>query len=112
MTTESTPAKVWFSGQLGLYQKRDHVAQGQHYVRHVDAMTREGLHSKSHIAGELAARDIEIERLRYALDLVRNHPEFDDGGPMADMMDQVLRGARAPMLDALGAIEAALGPNV
>ena len=50
-----------------LYPERDHMAQGQHYVRHIDAMTREGLHSKSRIAGELAARDIEIERLRATL---------------------------------------------
>lgn len=46
-----------------LYTTRDHVAQGDHYLRHVDAMAREGLHSKSRIAGELAARDIEIAHL-------------------------------------------------
>lgn len=57
--------------ELGLYRERDHAAQGKHYLRHLDAMTREGLHAKSRIAGELAARDIEIERLRAALDAQR-----------------------------------------
>jgi hypothetical protein len=50
-----------------LYPDRDHVAQGEHFLRHLDAMTREGLYTKSRIAGELAARDIEIERLRALL---------------------------------------------
>lgn len=45
---------------MSLYQDRDHAAQGEHYLRHVEAMTSEGLHAKSAIAGELAARDIEI----------------------------------------------------
>jgi len=46
-----------------LYASRDHIAQGDAYLRHVSAMTAEGLHAKSAIAGELAHRDIEIERL-------------------------------------------------
>lgn len=50
-----------------LYAERDHAAQGDYYTRHVDAMTREGLHAKSAIAGELAHRDMEIERLRVTL---------------------------------------------
>ena len=58
---------------MGLYPQRDHVAQGEHYIRHVEAMTREGLHSKSRIAGELAARDIEIERLRVVATAARNY---------------------------------------
>jgi hypothetical protein len=46
------------------YAKRDHAALGAHYVRHISAMTAEALHTKSAIAGELAWRDAEIERLR------------------------------------------------
>lgn len=46
------------------YAERDHVAQGEHYLRHVDAMTTEGLHRKSAIAAELAHRDIVIEQLK------------------------------------------------
>ena len=38
-----------------------------HYSRHVAAMTAEGLHAKSDIAAELAARDAQIEALRAAL---------------------------------------------
>ena len=45
-----------------LYATRDHMAQGEHYMRHVDAMTGEGLHAKPAIAAELAHRDIVIER--------------------------------------------------
>lgn len=37
------------------------------YGIHVNAMTREGLHSKSHIAWELARRDLAVEELREAL---------------------------------------------
>lgn len=50
------------------YADRDIVAQGDFYIAHVDAMTREGLHSKSDIAAELAHRDAEIERLNRQLD--------------------------------------------
>jgi hypothetical protein len=49
------------------YAKRDHRALGEHYLRHVSAMTGEGLHAKSDIAAELAWRDAEIERLRSGL---------------------------------------------
>jgi len=44
-----------------LYDNRNIVEQGQHYINHVSAMTGEGLHSKSAIAAELAHRDIQIE---------------------------------------------------
>ena len=37
------------------------------YAAHVNAMTAEDLHSKSDIACELAARDIEIETLKAQL---------------------------------------------
>lgn len=40
---------------------------GVYYGRHVDAMTREDLHSKSDIAIQLAWRDREIDRLRAEL---------------------------------------------
>lgn len=49
------------------YAPRNIVAQGQTYLDHVAAMTREGLHAKSDIAAELAHRDLEIERLRNGL---------------------------------------------
>ena len=47
-----------------LYADRDTVGQGQVYVDHVLAMTRESLHNKSDIAAELAERDIEIAALK------------------------------------------------
>ena len=49
------------------YTARDIVAQGEHYIRHVSAMTDEDLHDKSDIAAELAHRDIESERLHAEL---------------------------------------------
>ena len=60
-----------FSEGLGpLYAQRDHVAQGDYYTRHVSAMTGEKLHAKSAIAAELAHRDIEIETLRKAAEMM------------------------------------------
>ena len=50
-----------------MYAKRDTEAQGEHYLRHLDAMYTEGLHKKSDIAAELAHRDIELDRLRKML---------------------------------------------
>ena len=38
---------------MKLYTERDPIAQGQHYIRHVEAMTAEELHSKADIASEL-----------------------------------------------------------
>ena len=49
-------------------------------------------------------------RLRDALRIVREYPDFDAGGALPEMLDQVLRGEPAPMLDALDRL--ALGPNV
>jgi len=52
------------------YAERDIIALdelGNHYGNHAEAMTAEGLHSKSDIAAELAWRDAEIERLRMQL---------------------------------------------
>lgn len=40
---------------------------GGHYSRHISAMTKEGLHSKSDIASELAHRDHLITRLTTGL---------------------------------------------
>lgn len=57
-------APVLSEGLGPLYAKRDHMAQGEHYTRHVSALTGEGLWLKSEIAAELAHRDMEIERLR------------------------------------------------
>ncbi len=81
-----------------IYAQRDHAAQGEHYTRHVEAMTREGLHSKSAIAGELAARDIEIERLiadvvalRVELDQLRTYSAALTEGCIADTHDKFAR---------------------
>lgn len=49
------------------YARRDLLALGDHFSRHMLAMTAEDLHRKSAIAAELAWRDAEIERLNVAL---------------------------------------------
>lgn len=43
-----------------LYPEVDHMALGQRYCDHVMAMTAEGLHDKSDIAGQLAWRDEQL----------------------------------------------------
>jgi len=68
------------------YAKRNHRALGEHYLRHVSAMTGEGLHAKSDIAAELAWRDAEIERLRSALLTLANAAD-DVGVQFFDMED-------------------------
>lgn len=45
---------------------------GDDYINHLDSMTSEGLHSKSDIAAQLAARDREIARLQVLLRLSMN----------------------------------------
>lgn len=60
------------------YADRNPMELGETYVKHVGAMTAEGLHAKSDIAAELAWRDIQIERLREVVqDLLiwRSQPE-------------------------------------
>lgn len=42
---------------------RDPVKLGRYYTDHVEAMTREKLHSKADIAAELAYRDLKIDVL-------------------------------------------------
>lgn len=55
-----------------MYAKRNYYGldceaegPGSYYTEHVSAMTSEGLHSKSAIAGELAVRDAQIVHLLY-----------------------------------------------
>jgi chromosome segregation ATPase len=57
------------------YADRDPARQGEHYTRHVQAMTAEGLHAKSRIAAELAHRDIEIDTLRAEVAQVREYAD-------------------------------------
>jgi len=49
------------------YADRDTIAMSDVYVKHVSAMTEEGLHAKSDIAAELAHRDIRIADLKRQL---------------------------------------------
>lgn len=53
------------------YAERDLMGMddaGNHYCRHISAMTREGLDSKSDIAAELGWRDMQIAALQQKLD--------------------------------------------
>ena len=61
------------------YGNRDIMAMdadGGHYVRHVAAMTAEGLHAKSDIAAELGARDWAIAKLLDAID--HHYPDSEE----------------------------------
>ena len=53
---------------MKLYIHDDHMEQGNVYMKHLSAMTKEQLHSKADIAGELAGRDLVIARLATALE--------------------------------------------
>ena len=91
MQTELAPAKVRLSDELGQLPERDLVArlrlQWPDTPYHRDSLHREAAN--------------EIERLRAALGVVRQYPDFDGGGPLPEMIDQVLCGAPSPMLDFL-----------
>ncbi len=50
-----------------LYGHLEQGVESEHYLKHVMAMTAEGLHSKAKIAAELAYRDAKIEGLESAL---------------------------------------------
>lgn len=57
------------------YAERDLMAMdfaGDHYCRHVSAMTSEQLHSKSDIAAELGWRDMQIASLKEQLTATTN----------------------------------------
>lgn len=56
-----------FGGDWGatkLYAQRNAEDLGEHYFRHVNAMTAEVLYDKYEIAAELAYRDMQIEKLK------------------------------------------------
>lgn len=53
---------------MKIYIHDDHMEQDNIYMKHLSAMTKEQLHSKADIAGELAGRDIIIAKLAKALE--------------------------------------------
>ena len=54
--TTSTPSELG-AAHGSVYPAQDSESLGEHYIRHVCAMTSESLHAKSDIARQLAARD-------------------------------------------------------
>lgn len=48
----------------------DEVIESQEYFDHVSAMTKEELHSKAAIAGELAFRDIQLKEANAKIDIL------------------------------------------
>src|SRR5579885_2015193 len=74
--------------------ERDCWKLGEHYARHVQAMTVEGLHSKSDIAAELAVRDAEIERLTRQRDSFDHQLDLKNDGIREQRREiERLRGA-------------------
>lgn len=83
------------------YAQRDAAeldSEGGYYMRHVMAMTREGLHSKADIAAELGHRDRVIDALKAEITLMTK--------AFADM--QAACEAASQAVDALAVLG---GPN-
>jgi predicted RNase H-like nuclease (RuvC/YqgF family) len=67
---------------MGEYAKRDAIELEPYYIRHVSAMTSEGLHSKSDIAKELAYRDkciadLELKLRKAQAEIEAMRPTFE-----------------------------------
>ena len=74
------------------YPPQDPVAldkAGNYYVRHIQAMTAEGLHGKFEIAEQLGWRDMLIDQLR--AELARASSERDDWQKRYLFRDQHMR---------------------
>lgn len=56
------------------------------------------------------AQAVEQQPAMSALAIVRQYPDFDAGGPLADMMDEVLAGRPAPLLSSVLALAAGFAP--
>ena len=54
------------------------------------------------------ARIDDIETLRTALHLCREYPDFDDGGPIPEVIDAVLMGRPSPMIESYNKIQEAM----
>lgn len=59
-----------------IYAQRD-IENQKHYIKHITAMTEEDLRSKSDIAGELAHRDEQVERLREEVRFIKATGDVD-----------------------------------
>lgn len=53
----------------------------------------------------------EIRCMRSVLEIVRFHPDFDEGGPLAEAIDQSLAGKNVDMLDSLKKILDGIQPS-
>jgi len=93
---------TWGTGypNEGVYKHKKHYAnrdiirldkEGEYYSRHVQAMTAEGLEEKDAIAGELAHRDRELDRLTAMLkeiaELVCDNEDDEGEGIIAILED-------------------------
>lgn len=94
------------------YQARDVEALGDYYIKHVEAMTAERLHSKADIAAELAHRDKEISRLRNVIvKSARKFREDKPDGVIAAGMIVVLQEANPRFPAGDGEVEDAMRPQ-
>lgn len=71
----------------------------RHDIEHHVRIATEAIQEAEQLRTELAVSREREARMRDALIVVRHHPAFDDGGPMAEMMDQVTGGQPAPLLE-------------
>lgn len=78
---------------------------GGYYTRHVVAMTKEGLHSKSDIAAELAHRDYEIDKLKAQVEQLRKASmkvffNYNNNLSLVDVMKELTKVIDAHQLNA------------
>jgi len=93
---------------VNLYACRDAMwldQQGGHYIRHIDHMTREELHSKSDIAAELGWRDYQIAELtrqvsalQLSHDNIINSLGIKGDGPVSKLVIEYVMGLVAENL--------------
>lgn len=94
------------------YAERDLIgldAKGNHYCRHVMAMTSESLHSKSDIAAELGYRDLMISELKARL--VESQCEFRSADITMQNLEAKCAALAAENAGLKGALEYVINPD-
>ncbi len=86
---------------MGEYEDRDIEELGEDYAKHVAAMTKEGLHSKSDIAAELAFRDREIDWWKSSFEAAHEIVHAGEYGPVCT----ITKALRDPKLNPDGFIQ-------
>ena len=115
--TLPTVARLYYTG-IGQRYKRASVRPGQgdplclkteaeRIILHAVSLAVAAERERGIATAAVEVREVSTcsgaacQALRAALSIVREYPDFDEGGPLPEMMDQFLRGEPSPMLAAL-----------